>query len=186
MICIKCGGSIVDGCCTKCGYLINGNRIQDKSTDINLELKLFNKDFGKISRNKNLFLVTILGPLYFSYMGHFFLGTFSVLFDYIYFTYAFQFFDAINIVTINMFNTPFQTIFIILINRLFYVIFSNTICLSLDKNKIKRIKKKYKDNYIDKLKSYKHHQYYLILTILLYVIVLSIIVIVKRINNGLM
>ena len=185
MICIKCGGTILDGCCTKCGYLTNGNKVEDKNNDRNYELKLYNKDFNKISMNKNLLLITILGPLYFSYMGHFFLGTILVLLDYFYIYYSLKFFSIFNVLTMGIFSSTLQIIFIILINRLFYIIFSNSICLSIDKYRIKRIKKKYKDNYIEKLKSHKHHKYYLILTILLYVIVLSIIVIIKRINNGL-
>jgi len=178
MICPKCNGKIVDGCCTKCGYLENGNRIENNNIDKNEDLKLFNKDFEIINENRNLLWVFILGPLYFSYRGYFFLGTILGLIDY----FIFYYFINTSIMVLVFGITMIGPIYI-LINRLIYIIFSNYICLLIDKIKIKRIKKKYKESYKDKLKEYKHNKYYLIFSIIIYLALIFIIT--KIIQNGL-
>jgi len=178
MICPKCNGKIVDGCCTKCGYLENGNRIENNNIDKNEDLKLFNKDFEIINENRNLLWVFILGPLYFSYRGYFFLGTILGLIDY----FIFYYFINTSIMVLVFGITMIGPIYI-LINRLIYIIFSNYICLLIDKIKIKRIKKKYKESYKEKLKEYKHNKYYLIFSIIIYLALIFIIT--KIIQNGL-
>ena len=180
MNCSKCGGKIVDGCCIKCGYMVNGNKIKSTSEDKNYELKIFNKNFDKICMNKNLLLIALLGPLYFSYMGHFFLGTILVIFDIVYFIASNMFTSILNMVFFNMLSVTLLKIFIVVFNRLLYIIFANKICLLLDKLKIKKIKKKYKENYIEKLENYKHHKYYLLLTVIIYLIALVAYVTIKR------
>lgn len=182
MNCSKCNGKIVDGCCVNCGYLENGNKIQKKEIDKNEDLKLFNKDFDTIVQNKNLLLIFILGPLYFSYRGYFLIGTILGIIDYLLLYYSMNSLDIL----IMIFGS-FQIFALYLfINRLIYIIFSNYICILIDKIKIKRIKTKYKENYKEKLKSYKHSKYYLLLTLLVYIIIICIFVIVKRIQNGLL
>ena len=98
MKCIKCNGKIVDGCCVRCGYLENGNQIKTKVKDKNEDLKLFNKDFYIINQNKNLLLVFILGPLYFSYRGYFFIGTILGIIDYLIFYYSMNLFSILTII----------------------------------------------------------------------------------------
>ena len=181
MKCDKCGGQIIDGCCIKCGYLENGNKIEIKESCKNEDLKLFNKDFSIISENKNLLLVFILGPLYFSYRGYFFIATILGILDYLLFYYSMNSIPYI----ILLISNSFIGVLYFFINRLIYIIFSNYICILIDKLKIKRIKKKYKENYKQKLKEYKHNKYYLLITFVIYLILILMFVIIKRIQNGL-
>lgn len=182
MKCIKCNGKIVDGCCVHCGYLENGNQIKQKNKDKNEDLKLFNKDFDIIIQNKNLLLVFILGPLYFSYRGYFFIGTILGILDYLIFYFSM---NSFSILTIIFGGFQVASIYF-LVNRLIYIIFSNYICILIDKFKIKMKKKKYKDKYQEKLKEYKHNKYYLLITLIIYVIIIIIFTIIKRIQNGLL
>ena len=182
MNCSKCNGKIVDGCCIKCGHLDNGNNIQKKEVDKNEDLKLFNKDFDIIAQNKNLLLIFMLGPLYFSYRGYFIIGTILGIIDYLMLYYIMNLSEILIIIF-----GSFQILMLYLsINRLIYIIFSNYLCIIIDKIKIKRIKKKYNKKYKEKLKSYKHNKYYLLLTLLVYLIIVGIFVVVKRIQNGLL
>ncbi|MBR6690538.1 MAG: hypothetical protein IKL65_04335 [Bacilli bacterium] len=181
MKCSRCNGKIVDCCCVKCGYLENGNKIENKEIDKNEDLKLFNKDFDIINRNKNLLLIFILGPLYFSYRGYFFLGTILGLID------LFAFYYSMNLLSIAIFifGSTYVSLFYLLINRLIYIIFANYICVLIDKLKVKRIKKKYKEDYKNKLKEYKHNKYYLLITLIIYLILFIMFIISKGIKNGL-
>ena len=181
MNCIKCNGKIVDGCCIKCGYLDSGNQIENIQIDKNEDLKLFNKDFDIIIQNKNLLLVFILGPLYFSYRGYFFLGTILGIIDYLIFYYSMNLFNIL-VIIFGGFQISMICFFI---NRLIYIIFSNYLCVLIDKFKIKKLKKKYKENYKDKLKEYKHNKYYLLITLLIYFILIMMFIISRRIQNGL-
>ena len=83
-------------------------------------------------------------------------------------------------------GTTSFTISYLLMNRLIYVIFSNYICILIDKFKIKRIKKKYKEDYKNKLKEYSHSKINLLITLLIYFILISIFIIIKRVQNGLL
>jgi len=178
----KCNGKIVDGCCVNCGYLENGNQIKNKNIDKNEDLRLFNKDFDTIITNKNLLLIFILGPLYFSYRGYFFLGTILGIIDYLVFYYSMNLFNILVLI----FGGFQVAIICFFINRLIYIIFSNYICVLIDKFKIRRLKKKYKENYKNKLKEYKHNKYYLLITLIIYLILIMSFIILKRIQNGLL
>lgn len=183
MRCEKCDGKIVGGCCTKCGALQNGNQIKEVEIDKNEDLKLYNKDFDIVNQNKNLFLIFIFGPLYFSYRGYFLLGTILGIVDYLLLYYMMN--NVLGII-IFIFGPAIVFILYMLINRLFYVIFSNYICLLIDKYKVKKIKEKYTKNYKSILKKHKHNKYYFILTLVVYFVLIALFVIVKGIKNGLL
>jgi len=164
------------------GYMLNGNQIEEKNADKFKEQKLFNKDFDKINRNKNLLLVSILGPLYFSYRGYLLVGTVLGIIDY------FIFYWFMNSITLNFLtfgNIPLAFLFF-LIDRLIYVVLANYICLLIDKIKIKLIMKTYKDNYIDKLSRYKHHKIYLLFTIMIYIVLIIMFIMIRRYKNGIL
>lgn len=172
MECKKCGGKIVNNVCIKCGYFINGEQIEEKNIDKFKELKLFNEDFYIINNNKKQYIPFLIGPIYISYRGHILTGTILGILDCLLFYL---------IVINNVFMLFSNTILIyiaILINRIFWASFSNSICLILDKIKIKQIKSKYKDNYIYKLKTYKHHKIYALITLLIYVMLIVIYIII--------
>ena len=182
MNCPKCNSKLVDGCCIKCGYLSNGNQICNRNIDKNEDMKLFNKGFDKINLNKNLLLVFTFGPLYFSYMGYFFVGTILGVLDYFLFYFVMNNIE----ISISIFGTlPFGLLYLF-INRLFYIVFANYICLQVDKVKIKIIKNRYKDNYKEKLNAHKYHRHYLLFTIIIYIILILMFIIYKGINNGLL
>jgi len=183
MRCEKCDGKIVGGCCTKCGALQNGNQIKEVEIDKNEDLKLYNKDFDIINQNKNLFLIFLLGPLYFSYRGYFLLGTVLGIVDYLLLYYMMN-----NVLNIIIFILGSMWVFLLymFINRLFYIIFSNYLCLLIDKYKVKKIKEKYKKNYKSILKKHKHNKYYLMLTIVVYLFLILLFVISRGIKNGLL
>ena len=185
MECEKCGGKIIDNCCISCGMLLNGNivDVNRKSVDKYYLQKLFNDDFDSIYRNEKLFWVFILGPLYFSYRGYFIVGTALTFIDFL--VYCF------NGMIISVFiNNPILAsilrTFCIIFNRLIYCIFANSICCYIDKLKIRRIKKKYKEKYIEKLTNYKHKKIYLLLTILFYLIPIVLFAIIRRYQNGML
>jgi len=182
MNCPKCNSEFMDGCCIKCGYMLNGNQIEEKNADKFKEQKLFNKDFDKINRNKNLLLVWILGPLYFSYRGYFFIGTALGIIDY------FIFYLFMNSITLNflIFGNILLVFLFFLLDRLIYVVLANYICLLIDRVKIKVIRKIYKDNYIDKLRRYKHHKIYFLFTIIIYIVLIFIFFMIRRYKNGLL
>ncbi len=185
MNCPNCNGKIIDGCCINCGYLINGNKI-DKSNETEDKYflqKMFNDDFDTIYRNKNIFLVFILGPLYFSYRGYFIIGTMLTFIDFL--IYCFNVTIVNRFVLNSIFSTPL-IIFCVVFSRTIYCLFANTICLLIDKIKIKVIKKIYKDKYIEKINDYKHRKIYLILTVLFYLVPIILFVIIKRYQNGLL
>jgi len=182
MNCPKCNSKLVNGCCIKCGYLSNGNQIENKNIDKNEDLKLFNKDFDKLNLNKNLLLVFILGSLYFSYMGYFFLGTILGILNYFLFYFVMNNIE----ISISIFGTLPVGILYFFINRLLYIIVANYICLQIDKVKIKIIKTRYKDQYKEKLNSHRYHKYYLFITIVIYVILILMFIISRRIKNGLL
>lgn len=180
MKCEKCGGKIIDGSCIKCGYLVTGEQIEEKNIDKYEDLKLFNGDFDIINRNKKQYLPFIFGPIYISYRGHLIMGTILGLIDYLLFyliviNNMFMLFSNILMIYISIF-----------INRIFWATISNSICLLLDKLKVKQIKNKYKNNYKIKLKKYKHHKIYALITILIYLILILAFVISRRIENGLL
>jgi len=183
MRCEKCDGKIVGGCCTKCGTLQNGNKIMQVEVDKNEDLKLYNKDFDIINQNKNLFLIFLLGPLYFSYRGYFLLGTVLGIVDYLLLYYMMN-----NVLNIIIFILGSMWVFLLymFINRLFYIIFSNYLCPLIDKYKVKKIKEKYKKNYKSILKKHKHNKYYLMLTIVVYLFLILLFVISRGIKNGLL
>ena len=115
----------------------------------------------------------ILGPLYFSYRGHFVIGTCLVFLDYLFFL----------IIGNTLGNFPLFSIIMfiyIILNRTMYASFSNTICLFIDNIRIKIIKKRNKENYLLKLEKYKHKKIYLLLTLILYLVVVAIFIFIKR------
>lgn len=181
MKCPKCEIELINGCCLRCGYLPNGNQIKYNYETIDKfkEQKLFNKNFDTMYRNEKLYINFILGPLYFSYRGHFILGTISVFIDFL------LFWLVGNIAAMFSFFPIIMCVYMA-INRIIYSGFSNVICLLIDNIRIKSIKKRCKDNYLEKLKDYKHKKIYLLLTILFYLIPIVIFALLRRYQNGML
>ena len=168
MKCPKCNSDIVDGCCVRCGYLLNGNFVRNREVEKNEDLKLFNKDYESLLYNKKLLLIFILGPLYFSYRGFLITSLLSIIIDrYLYFLFM----DIVNHSIFMLSSFSMQLIYFV-ISRLIYVIFSNSICILIDKLKIKMYKMIYKENCKEKISNHKHHKFYLIIAIVVYIILI--------------
>lgn len=168
MKCKNCGGTIIDNRCIKCGRLTNGKKVNiNKNDNDKFYLqKKYNKNFDSMYRNEKTYINFFLGPLYFSYRGHFFTGTILVFLDF--FIYIF----LTSIIIINPAVSKLIRLIYLFINRLIYATISNSVCLFIDNLKISRIKKKYKANYIEKLEKHKHRELYLPLTIIFYLIII--------------
>ena len=185
MECTNCGGKIIDGCCICCGQLTNGNVVDvNKQTEDKFYLqKLFNDNFDIIYRNEKLFLIFVLGPLYFSYRGYFIVGTI--------FTFIDTLINILSMYIISIFikNPTLLNIivaFYLMFNRLVYCTFANSICILIDNLKIKRIKRKYKEKYMEKIVNYRHRKICLLLTVLFYLIPIVLFAIIRRYQNGLL
>lgn len=176
MKCPKCNGNIVDGCCIKCGYLSSGNMIHDKEIEKYEDEKLFNKDFYKLYNNKRLFLIFILGSLYFSYRGFLFTSIIVGLSNcFLYLCY----YNIIDNSILTYAQLQMGIVYFV-ITRLLYVIFSNSACIMIDQIKISIYKKIYKNNYKEKLKKYKHQKYYLVVAILIYSLIFYLVFMSKK------
>lgn len=181
MKCPKCKSELRNACCLRCGYMENGNQIKYNYNTQNKykEQKLYNKHFDEMYRNEKIYKVFILGPLYFSYRGYFFLGTVLMYLDYLLLLKVGNFLGRFSMYPILMFCY-------IILNRVTYSVFSNSICLIIDNIKIKIIKKYYKENYLEKLQNYKHNKIYLLLTLIFYLIVISIFILIRRYENSIL
>ena len=175
MKCPNCKKKMKRNFCIYCGYMNNGNFINNKPFVIKgTDLELFlGKRFDVINRNKNLFTVFLLGPFYFCFNRLILLGVLAFFLDIFYYILFF----IIMKILFPLFSDFYMPI-AFFINRLFYLAMANFICLRLLNLKIMKIKKKYPDNYQDILirKSEEHFSFIqLIIGILIVLLIIAII-----------
>lgn len=182
MICPKCQRELKDGCCLKCGYMDNGNSIDLIKKEENKfeDMQLFNNDFDKMYRNENSIFPLIFGSYYLSYRGYLILGTLLGILD-----------PFLCILIGNKLRSPYfqftghySMIFYIILTRILYGTTFNALCITLDKIKIKWLKKIYKDKYKERLIKHKSRLFYVFLNFLIYAIIITIIIVIRRIQNG--
>ena len=142
MICPKCNVEMEKGICIRCGYMENGNTIEQfKDSNQHTEVRLYNEDYDQMNTNQNKFINFIMGSYYFSYRGHFVVGiistiiSFTILFLELKITKALSQFGSATLILILL-----NTVLYLVINRVIYMSFSNPICIELDKCKSKKIK----------------------------------------------
>lgn len=178
MICPNCDIEMNKGICLKCGYMENGNYIEQyKKEDRNTDIRIYNEDFDEMNTNQKKYLNFLLGPFYFSYRNHTITGFIIGIIAFIILYFEITLTNALTGIG-SIFNLIafFNITFYIIINRVLYMGFSNVICLTVDKYKIKKIKRK-NNNYIDKLVKHKSRSLtQVIIHILLYIILISIII----------
>lgn len=145
MKCVRCGKNMRYHFCLHCGYMLNGNVIDTKKKieASNIE-KYLGDDYNDVLYNENIKTIFYLGPLYFSYHNHLFLGTILLILDSL-------FIITSRIITQMFFNFciqdfcfNFDLVILIIafsISRLFYMMFANNIYLRLTKRKIRSLKK---------------------------------------------
>lgn len=140
--CIKCNGIIYNGCCIKCGLMDNNVYIKkEKNISKYDEYRNYNEDFDLMFHNDNGYIPFLIGHLYFSYRNYLFLGIISEVLEIIAFIGMYYYLDKLVIFS-NIIGFFVFTILTFVIVRLQFYLFSNKICLALDKKKIKKYKEK--------------------------------------------
>ena len=176
MKCPRCNVELEKGICLKCGYMENGNVIEQfKDSDQHTNVRLYNEDFDEMNTNQNKCLNLIMGSYYFSYRGHFIMGLISTIIAFTVLFFELKLTKALSqLGSITMIITLINTLIYITINRIIFMSFSNPICIELDKCKSKKIKD------TEKLINHKcRNMMYLLIHILLSII--PIIIILKNI-----
>ncbi len=134
--CPKCGFTLTNNkLCAKCGY-VKGMFMQDmtKYNSIESDLDLFLKEkWEKYIYNENNLLIFLLGPLFFSYSGFFWIG---MILTFISFRIGFLIYYNLGLII-------FLSCFLFV--RFLYMTFLNTIVLWLINLKISLLKKHYVD-----------------------------------------
>lgn len=139
--CPKCGFYMTDNYCIKCGY-IEGNSITDiqvYSNQVDDAEVLLGNDYQQVLHNEHLFLIFLMGPLYFWYRKLFFTGTVLYILDI-------MIRHQISIMDISWASLGFQPEFSPVICawitiHFAYVILANSLVLKLCRAKVK-IKRK--------------------------------------------
>lgn len=173
MKCPNCNIELEKGICLKCGYMENGNKIEQfKDTNQHTEVRLYNEDFDQMNTNQNKCLNLIMGSYYFSYRGHLITGLISTIIASLILLFEIKLTNAILALgNISLLMNFLNLTLYITINRIIYMSFSNPICIEIDKCKSKKIKD------TNKLVNHKcRNILYLIIHILLSVIPLILII----------
>lgn len=173
MKCPNCNIELEKGICLKCGYMENGNTIEQfKDTNQHTNIRLYNEDYDEMNTNQNKCLNLIMGSYYFSYRGHLITGLISTIIASLILFLELKITNALEQLGSEIMLVIFlNATFYIIINRIIYMSFSNSICIGLDKCKSKKIKD------TNKLVNHKcRNLLYLIIHILLSVIPLILII----------
>ena len=177
MICPKCKIEMNKGICLKCGYMENGNQIEQyKSKDKHDDIRIYNDDFDEMNTNEKKYLNFLLGPIYFSYRNHLLVGTIITIVSVIILKLEMTLTNSL--LSIGGLADLFAFINIVIyitINRILYMSFSNVICLKLDELKIK-IAKKHNEKYIEKLVKHNSKSF---ISIIAQIIIIIAILLVK-------
>lgn len=176
--CPMCGKPLKRNFCMHCGYMTNGVFIgKNKPIGISdIEIYL-GKRFDKILRNKNSAVAFFLGPFYFCYNRFLFFGLLAMIFDFLFCQLAVLIFYK---------NSALTRILSFIILRVGYATYANMIYLWLCGIKVKNIKNKYKDKYIDYLRQHDEMTTSFIMVILAVVIVATVfILILEAMSKGL-
>lgn len=177
MKCPNCNIEMDKGICLKCGYMENGNYIEQfKKEDKNTEIRIYNEDYDEMNTNQKKYLNFLLGPFYFSYRNHLITGFLTGIIAFLILYFEIILTQALTTIGSIFTLVAFLNITIyVIINRIFYMGFSNVICLAIDKHKIKKIKKK--ENYMDILVNHKSRSIAkIIIQVLLYIMLITIII----------
>ena len=174
MKCPKCKLELNKGICLKCGYMENGYNIErNKENEKYKDIRIYNEDFDIMNQNSTKLLNLLLGPFYFSYRNHLFIGILISIIDLLILTFEINFQNALTTLgsIYNLFAF-FNIVLYPIVNRMLYMGFSNVICIKIDEINIKKIKKQ--ENYIQKLEKHKNRSWIkIIINLVIYVIMLG-------------
>lgn len=170
--CPKCNMPLQRNYCLHCGYMTNGVFIgKNKPKGISDVEMYLGERYDKINRNENSALAFFLGPFYFCYNRFLFFGIFCMVFDFLFCQLALLIFYK---------YTSLTRIFSFLFLRIGYASCANMIYLWLCGIKVKFIKEKYKDKYVDYLRKHDEDTTSFIFVILALVIVVTIFLLVTE------
>lgn len=173
MKCPNCNIELEKGICLKCGYMENGNTIEQfKDTNQHTNVRLYNEDYDEMNTNQNKCLNLIMGSYYFSYRGHLITGLISTIIASLILFLELKITNALGQLGSEIMLVIFiNATFYIIINRIIYMSFSDPICIEIDKCKSKKIKD------TNKLVNHKcRNILYLIIHILLSIIPMILII----------
>ncbi len=174
MKCPRCGMPMLKDSnhtfCSHCGYLDDGKEIhgyrEQQASDLEIYL---GQEYDKIIRNDTPSLCFILGPLYFLYRGFLFLGVLlEVLELYLCYLISLLGYGTMYLHFILFFASLF-------ISRILYTIFSNTICIYLYQLKIRILKKRHPNNYLEYLRKFNDRAVSLAGIILIILLILFVV-----------
>ena len=142
MKCPNCNIELEKGICLKCGYMENGNTIEQfKDTNQHTNVRLYNEDYDEMNTNQNKCLNLIMGSYYFSYRGHLITGLISTIIASLILFLELKITNALGQLGSEIMLVIFiNATFYIIINRIIYMSFSDPICIEIDKCKSKKIK----------------------------------------------
>ena len=120
MKCPKCNVEMDKGICIKCGYMENGNYIEQfKKDDRNTNIRIYNEDFDEMNTNQKKYLNFLLGPFYFSYRNHLITGFIIGIIAYMIYSFEVKLTNALtSIGSIYTLIAFINVILYILINRI--------------------------------------------------------------------
>lgn len=183
--CPKCGAVMMNDCCVGCGFMSNGNYTGKITIDKFSDLKLYDDHFDDLTMNRKLFLVFLLESLYFCYRGHLLFGCFVGFVDMF---ISYGFISVVSNIFGNFFPllVNFSLIAYFIVKKILYVMFANTICLSLDKLRVDRIKKRF-NNYQAILCKHNDCDWFkVIICLVIYYVVLFLFLFYKWKINGIL
>ena len=180
MICPRCNIELDKGICLKCGYMDNGEQIEQFKKESKYDnIRIYNEEFDEMNTNQKRYLNLILGPLYFSYRNHLLIGTIISIISLVILKLELKLTNyLLNIGSLCTLLAFFNATFYIFINRVLYMSFSNVICIKLDNIKIKI--KKLNKNYIEKLVRHKSKSILSLILQIIIIIEIIMIFIVKK------
>lgn len=154
MKCPKCGRKMIHDqkhtFCLFCGYMDDGTIIKGKSEESKVsDVEIYlGKKYDKIYRNDTNLIIFLLGPFYFCYLKHLFLGVFCFFLNILIYYF------------VGSFTYQYRFLFFIatfLFLRVIYMTIANMIYLKLCDRKMKKIKLTSSDNYLDELRQLSDH-----------------------------
>ena len=144
MFCPNCGIQMKTNYCTHCGYMRNGQFIEsNKAIDESLLSYYFGPRYDYYNRNNNWFVAGLLGPMYIFCHNYYLIGLLLFIIDLIIMMAVFILNHIIQIDKISY----FLDILYFIINRFIWATIGNIIYLKITNCKLKRVMKKYPDNY---------------------------------------
>lgn len=182
MICPNCGkNNSNDDFCMFCGYLINGNFINNNHTRVRSDLEIYlDDDYFVVTRNTNYIETFILGPLYLCYKKKFLIGFILGIIDIL--LVYFYIYEITNFIRImGIFPPVLIIITIIIITRMFWVMVNNILYLRFIEKDIRKLKYRFKDKFINYIPEKRSSILLPIISIVLYIIIIILILFLHKI-----